>query len=41
MFGLGALSLAQNPRGAVAAQVDQFRFVASRVRPLLSRAGAQ
>lgn len=41
MFGLGALSLAQNPRGAVAAQVDQFRFVASRLRPLFSRAGAQ
>jgi branched-chain amino acid transport system permease protein len=41
LFGLGALSLAQNPRGAIAAQVDQIRFVASRVRPLFSRASAQ
>ena len=41
LFGLGALSLAQNPRGAVAAQIDQFRFVASRLRPLFSRASAQ
>jgi branched-chain amino acid transport system permease protein len=38
MFGLGALSLAQNPRGAVAAQVDQARAVARKVRPLFVRA---
>ncbi len=37
MFGLGALSLAQNPRGAVAAQIDQARAVARKVRPLLAR----
>jgi branched-chain amino acid transport system permease protein len=38
LFGLGALSLAQNPRGAVAAQVDQARAVVRKVRPLFVRA---
>jgi branched-chain amino acid transport system permease protein len=41
LFGLGALSLAQNPRGAVAAQVDQFKFVANRIRPLFARSDAE
>lgn len=40
MFGLGALSLAQNPRGAVAAQIDQFRYVGRKLRPLLPGARA-
>ena len=38
LFGLGALSLVQNPRGAVAAQADQFRAVARKGRAALRRA---
>jgi branched-chain amino acid transport system permease protein len=37
LFGLGALSLAQNPRGAVAAQVDQARAIAGKVQSVFVR----
>lgn len=37
LFGLGALTLLQNPRGAVAAQKDQIAWVAGRIRTLRAR----
>jgi branched-chain amino acid transport system permease protein len=37
LFGLGALTLAQNPRGAVEAQKVQIAWVASMLRRLLTR----
>ena len=37
LFGLGALTLAQNPRGAVEAQKVQIAWLASMFRKLLTR----
>jgi branched-chain amino acid transport system permease protein len=41
LFGLGALALAQNPRGAVAAQREQAAAVAARLRSATARAWAR